>query len=155
MGHSSGYASQPGTHYSGEFTKQYVTQVNTDNSVTFRYFAPGAKNVSVVVGVPVPDNIHPMTKDEAGVWSWRTPVLKGNLYEYFFNVDGVRSIDTGTAMTKPQRQVNSSMILVPGSYLDTRSVVHGDLIAITYHSNERHCNPNVRCMSGPRQDTPA
>lgn len=103
--------------------KQYVTQVNTDNSVTFRYFAPGAKNVSVVVGVPVPDNIHPMTKDEAGVWSWRTPVLKGNLYEYFFNVDGVRSIDTGTAMTKPQRQVNSSMILVPGSYLDTRSAI--------------------------------
>ncbi|EFB4442167.1 xylanase [Escherichia coli] len=33
--------------------KQYVTQVNADNSVTFRYFAPGAKNVSVVVGVPV------------------------------------------------------------------------------------------------------
>ena len=30
--------------------KQYVTQVNADNSVTFRYFAPGAKNVSVVVG---------------------------------------------------------------------------------------------------------
>lgn len=29
--------------------KQYVTQVNADNSVTFRYFAPGAKNVSVVV----------------------------------------------------------------------------------------------------------
>lgn len=110
--------------------KQYVTQVNADNSVTFRYFAPGAKNVSVVVGVPVPDNIHPMTKDEAGVWSWRTPVLKGNLYEYFFNVDGVRSIDTGTAMTKPQRQVNSSMILVPGSYLDTRSVAHcGDFCA--------------------------
>lgn len=88
-----------------------------------------------MVGGPVPDNIHPMTKDEAGVWSWRTPILKGNLYEYFFNVDGVRSIDTGTAMTKPQRQVNSSMILVPGSYLDTRSVAHGDLIAITYHSN--------------------
>ena len=85
--------------------KQYVTQVNADNSVTFRYFAPGAKNVSVVVGVPVLDNIHPMTKDEAGVWSWRTPILKGNLYEYFFNVDGVRSIDTGTAMTKPQRRL--------------------------------------------------
>ncbi|MCZ5652279.1 hypothetical protein O5472_26250, partial [Escherichia coli] len=25
--------------------KQYVTQVNADNSVTFRYFAPGAKNI--------------------------------------------------------------------------------------------------------------
>ncbi|HDL9614845.1 TPA: esterase family protein [Escherichia coli] len=115
--------------------KQYVTQVNTDNSVTFRYFAPRAKNVSVVVGVPVSDNIYPMTKDEAGVWSWRSPVLKSNLYEYFFSVDGVRSIDTGTAMTKPQRQVNTSMILVPGSYLDTRPVAHGDLITITYHSS--------------------
>ena len=31
--------------------------LNADNSVTFRYFAPGAKNVSVVVGVPVPDKI--------------------------------------------------------------------------------------------------
>lgn len=106
-----------------------------------------------MVGVPVPDNIHPMTKDEAGVWSWRTPVLKGNLYEYFFNVDGVRSIDTGTAMTKPQRQVNSSMILVPGSYLDTRSVVHGDLIAITYHSNALQSERQMYVWT--RQDTPA
>ena len=71
--------------------KQYVTQVNTDNSVTFRYFAPGAKNVSVVVGVPVPDNIHPMTKDEAGVWSWRTPVMKGNLY-LFLKGEGETSV---------------------------------------------------------------
>jgi len=42
---------------------QYVTQVNADNTVTFRYFAPMAKSVSVVVGVPTPENIHPMTKD--------------------------------------------------------------------------------------------
>lgn len=62
--------------------KQYVTQVNADNSVTFRS-APGKKCLCSG-GVPVPDNIHPMTKDEAGVWSWRTPILKGNLYEYFF-----------------------------------------------------------------------
>lgn len=150
MGHSSGYASQPAPTIP---VKQYVTQVNTDNSVTFRYFALWAKNVSVVVGVPVPDNIHPMTKDEAGVWSWRTPVMKGNLYEYFFNVDGVRSIDTGTSMTKPQRQVNSSMILVPGSYLDTRSVAHGDLIAITYHSSALQSERQMYVWTPP--DIPA
>lgn len=113
----------------------YVTQVNADNSVTWRFFAPAAKSVSVVIGIPVPENIHPMTKDSSGVWSWRGPVLKPNLYEYFFNVDGVRSIDTGTAMTKPQRQVSSSMVLVPGSILDTKAVPHGDLITLTYHSN--------------------
>lgn len=115
--------------------KQYVTQVNEDNSVTWRLFAPTAKSVSVVVGVPSPETIHPMTKDSAGVWSWRGPVMKSNLYEYFFDVDGIRSIDTGTAMPKPQRQVNSSMILVPGGILDVKSVPHGDLIAVTYRSN--------------------
>ena len=114
---------------------QYVTQVNADNSVTWRFFAPTAKSVSVVVGVPSPESIHPMVKDSAGVWSWHGPVMKSNLYEYFFNVDGVRSIDTGTAMPKPQRQVNSSMILVPGSILDVKAVPHGDLIAVTYHSS--------------------
>jgi len=113
---------------------QYVTQVNADKTVTYRYFAPAAKSVSVVVGIPTPENIHPMTKDASGLWSWRGPVMQPNLYEYFFNVDGVRSIDTGTAMTKPQRQVNTSMVLVPGSILDVTPVPHGDLITLTYHS---------------------
>ncbi|MGT8857764.1 esterase [Enterobacter sp. 186315] len=115
--------------------QQYVTQVNADKSITFRYFAPQAKNVSVVIGVPTPDNIHPMVKDSVGIWTWQAPVMKPNLYEYFFNIDGVRSIDTGTAMPKPQRQVNSSMVLVPGSILDVNPVPHGDLIALTYHSS--------------------
>lgn len=114
---------------------QYVTRVNADRSVTFRFFAPTAKSVSVAIGVPQPENIHPMRKDASGVWSWRSPALAPNLYEYFFNVDGVRSIDTGTAMTKPQRQVNTSMVLVPGSILDTRAVPHGDLLTLTYHSS--------------------
>jgi len=113
----------------------YVTRVNTDNSITYRYFAPQAKNVSVVVGIPTPDNSHPMVKDSAGFWSWQGPVMEPNLYEYFFSVDGVRSIDTGTAMTKPQRQVNTSMILVPGSILDINPVPHGDLITLTYPSS--------------------
>jgi len=113
---------------------QYVTQVNADKTVTYRYFAPAAKSVSVVVGIPSPETIHPMTKDSAGLWSWQGPVMQPNLYEYFFNVDGVRSIDTGTAMTKPQRQVNTSMVLVPGSILDVNPVPHGDLITLTYHS---------------------
>ncbi|MEG1211571.1 MAG: alpha/beta hydrolase-fold protein [Leclercia sp.] len=113
---------------------QYVTQVNSDKTVTYRYFAPAAKSVSVVVGIPSPENIHPMTKDSSGLWSWQGPAMQPNLYEYFFNVDGIRSIDTGTAMTKPQRQVNTSMVLVPGSILDVNPVPHGDLITLTYHS---------------------
>ncbi|MEH2921403.1 alpha/beta hydrolase-fold protein [Samsonia erythrinae] len=116
---------------------EYVTAVNADNSITFRLFAPTAKQVSIFTG-STPESIvsHAMAKDASGVWSFRTPVLAPNLYEYFFSVDGFRSIDTGTALTKPQRQVNTSLILVPGSILDVRQVPHGELRSLTYHSKE-------------------
>ena len=114
---------------------QYVTQVNADKSVTFRLFAPSAKRVSVVTGSS-PDSLvsHDMSKDERGVWSWKSDVLAPNLYEYYFDVDGFRSVDTGSRFQKPQRQVNTSLILVPGSILDDRAVPHGDLLTVTYHS---------------------
>lgn len=115
---------------------QYVTQVNADNSITFRLFAPDAKRVSVVTGATA-NNIasHDMTKDEQGIWTWKSDQMKPNLYEYYFDVDGFRTIDTGSRDQKPQRQINTSMILVPGSILDVKSVPHGDLITVTYHSS--------------------
>ena len=114
---------------------QYVTQVNADKSITFRLFAPDAKRVSVVTGSS-PDSLvsHDMSKDERGIWSWKSDVLAPNLYEYYFDVDGFRSVDTGSRFPKPQRQVNTSLILVPGSILDDRAVPHGDLLTVTYHS---------------------
>jgi enterochelin esterase family protein len=73
---------------------QYVTQVNADKSITFRLFAPAAKRVSVVTG-STPDSFvsHDMSKDESGVWSWKSDSLTPNLYEYYFDVDGFRSVD--------------------------------------------------------------
>ncbi|SEK34064.1 enterochelin esterase [Kosakonia sacchari] len=114
---------------------QYVTQVNADKSITFRLFAPGAKRVSVITG-STPDSYvsHDMSKDASGVWSWKSAALAPNLYEYYFDVDGFRSVDTGSRFPKPQRQVNTSLILVPGSILDDRAVPHGDLLTVTYHS---------------------
>jgi enterochelin esterase family protein len=75
-----------------------------------------------------------LRRAEDGVWSVRSEVLKANLYEYYFNIDGFRSIDPGTNAPKPQRQVNTSLILVPGSILDTRDVPHGDLRLVTLAS---------------------
>lgn len=114
---------------------QYVTQVNADKSITFRLFAPDAKRVSVVTGSS-PDSLasHDMSKGENGVWTWKSDVMAPNLYEYYFDVDGFRSVDTGSRFQKPQRQVNTSLILVPGSILDDRAVPHGDLLTVTYHS---------------------
>ncbi|MGV1867907.1 MULTISPECIES: esterase [unclassified Rhizobium] len=111
--------------------KEFVTSVEKDGSIIFRLYAPSAKSVSVVLGTGDP---MPMQRSDTGVWSTQSEPLKPNLYEYYFNVDGFRSIDTGSNAPKPQRQVNSSLILVPGSILDTRNVAHGDLRLVTLHS---------------------
>lgn len=122
---------------------QAVTQVNPDRSITFRLIAPHARQVAVVVGaLPRTRIAYPMEKDTQGVWHYRLAPQPPNLYEYFFNVDGFRSIDTGSAMPKPQRQVNTSLVLVPGSLLDDRKVPHGEVHGLTYSSaalnKERH-----------------
>ncbi|MCI4184334.1 alpha/beta hydrolase-fold protein, partial [Dickeya dianthicola] len=131
-------------------TRHYLSQVNADNSITFRLFAPDANTVSVVTGAtPETWVAHPMTKNDLGVWSWRSEPQRPNLYEYFFNVDGFRSIDTGSALPKPQRQVNTSMILVPGSVLDTRAVPHGELRIVTYHSASLNAERQVYVWTPP------
>ena len=111
--------------------KNFVTSVEKDGSITFRLFAPAAKAVSVALGS---HDSMAMQRADDGTWSVKTEVLKPDLYEYYFNIDGFRSIDTGTNAPKPQRQVNTSLILVPGSILDTRNVPHGDLRLVTLHS---------------------
>ncbi|MFT4184765.1 MAG: alpha/beta hydrolase-fold protein [Rhizobium sp.] len=111
--------------------KEFVTSVETDGSITFRLFAPAAKAVSVVLGSREPLALQ---RSDDGVWSARSEPLKPNLYEYYFNIDGFRSIDTGANAPKPQRQVNTSLILVPGGILDIRNVPHGDLRLVTLHS---------------------
>lgn len=60
--------------------------------------------------------------------------MKPNLYEYYFDVDGFRSVDTGSRY-RSRSAVNTSLILVPGSILDDREVAHGDLRTLTYHSS--------------------
>ncbi|MCE0491135.1 esterase family protein [Pantoea sp. Mb-10] len=130
--------------------KEYVTQLNADKSITFRVFAPQARQVAVVTG-STPDSYvsHDMTKDARGIWSWKSAPLAPNLYEYFFDIDGFRSADTGSAYQKPQRQVNTSLILVPGSILDRRAVPHGDLLTVTYHSRALNSERQVYIWTPP------
>lgn len=111
--------------------KEFVTSVEKDGSITFRLYAPSAKAVSVVLGSRDPVALQ---RSDDGVWSAKSEPLKPNLYEYYFNIDGFRSIDTGANAPKPQRQGNTSLVLVPGSILDTRNVAHGDLRLVTLHS---------------------
>lgn len=126
--------------------KEFVTSVEKDGSITFRLYAPAAKAVSVVLGYREPMALQ---RSEDGTWSAKTEPLKPNLYEYYFNVDGFRSIDTGGSAPKPQRQVNGSLILVPGGILDIRNVPHGDLRLVTLHSNALNAERQMYVYTPP------
>ncbi len=64
-------------------------------------------------------------------------------------MDGFRSVDTGSRYQKPQRQVNTSLILVPGSILDDREVAHGDLRTLTYHSKALNAERRLYVWTPP------
>lgn len=111
----------------GQFGPTAFTAVNPDATITFRLFAPEAHSVQVrfangfegtrVIG---------MARGENGVWSATLGPFAPDLYEYSLLVDGVAMADPGTALPKPQRAVNTSLIAVPGNPLvDDAGVPHG------------------------------
>src|SRR5271165_1087365 len=108
----------------------FITRTLPDGHVLFRLFAPQAHAVSLIFGNADPTRPpapQPMTKAEDGLWSLTIGPVEPNLYEYYFDVDGLRVIDTGNGAPKPQREVNTSLVLVRGSLLDVRPVPHGEL----------------------------
>src|SRR6516164_2814550 len=98
-----------------------LTQVLPDRRVTFRLLAPKANAVAIIIGIKSgpyetqgPTTVE-MTKDTNGLWSATLGPLEPNLYEYQFNLDGRKITDPGNDMPKPQRQVDTSLLLVPGT----------------------------------------
>src|SRR5215211_5028840 len=73
-------------------------QVNADKTITLRFRAPNAKDVSVIGeldGKP-----HPMTKGDDGVWTATIGPFAHDVYNYQFNVDGVIAMDPANPSVK-------------------------------------------------------
>ncbi|SPE43419.1 putative esterase [Candidatus Sulfopaludibacter sp. SbA3] len=85
--------------------------VSQDGKVTFRLRAPNAKEVAVTgIGQRLA-----MQKDDQGIWSATTDVLKPNIYTYSFSVDGASFPDPANSQLKTSfGSVGESMVHVPG-----------------------------------------
>ncbi|HPE58381.1 MAG TPA: alpha/beta hydrolase-fold protein [Bacteroidales bacterium] len=80
-------------------------EINTNNSVTFRFNAPDAKSVMVTgdflptekiespMGVMDGPGTAALTKDEKGIWTYTSAPLSSELYGYSFIVDGLSATD--------------------------------------------------------------
>jgi hypothetical protein len=103
-------------------------EVHSDDSVTFRFRAPNAQQVSLR-REGLPEGL-PMQKDESGVWTVNTPPLPSDYYGYSIIVDGQRSIDPYNSLLKPNLLSTENMVHVPGPPSlpwELNDVPHGEI----------------------------
>ncbi|HTZ72911.1 MAG TPA: alpha/beta hydrolase-fold protein [Candidatus Aquilonibacter sp.] len=112
-------------------------EVSADGRVTFRLRAPEAQQVYISGIAPGNAHLH-LTKDENGVWSATSDVLKPDIYTYMFNVDGASVPDPANLERKTGVTGSfQSTVLVgsPDESWVTRDVPHGSIVHQFFRSN--------------------
>ena len=111
-------------------------EVHADNSVTFRFAAPNARQVQLDR-----EGVEPvaMQKDGQGIWTVTTPPLVPDYYGYSIIVDGVRMIDPYNNRLVPNLLTPGSALYIRGSSSsalswDATDVPHGEIHRHFYRS---------------------
>lgn len=84
--------------------------VHPDRSVTFSILAPGARQMSVSIGLQKPI---PMTESKSGVWSVTVPPLAPDYYDYIFIRGKSQSSNSKNAGTPPNYTLPPDFVLDP------------------------------------------
>jgi enterochelin esterase family protein len=88
-------------------------EVKTDNSVTFRFFAPRAKEVKLNAQFEKENLL--MDKDSTGIWSIEVGPVKPDIYPYHFVVDGIQVADPRNTAIFPNEGFQNSLVEIPGA----------------------------------------
>lgn len=130
-------------------------EIGADKTITFRYFAPAAKQVTVngeLDGKP-----HPLTMGTHGVWSVTVGPLAPDIYTYAFTVDGAAVLDPRNANTKIGHGFFGavSVVQVPGDgpqFYDAKPVPHGAVRIRPYESKSLGLSRTVWVCTPPGYD---
>jgi len=130
-------------------------EVHADRTVTFRFRAPNAKEVSL--GLEGAKGV-PMQKGEQGVWSATTGPLEPDFYDYSFSVDGVDLHDPSNPEVTPNLISVSNEVHVPGPASlpwEVNDVPHGALHRHFYKSGVVGDNRDSYVYTPPAYDPAA
>ncbi len=115
--------------------------VKEDNTVTFRFQAPDAKEVKISGDWMPAEGWTPgsiaMTKDEKGLWSYTTAALPSDLYGYSFSVDGLKTTDPNNVYLIRDVASLTNVFIVGGGKADlykVNKVPHGTVTRRWYNS---------------------
>jgi enterochelin esterase-like enzyme len=136
-------------------TQRYLhsPEVKANGEVTFRFLAPNAQKVLLIMDDAKP---RPMTKDTTGAWNY-TETFTPDIYRYTFSVDGTILPDPNNPMIKPlfKRALGQSLAHVPGPpdlSWELNDVPHGQLIQHFYKSKIVGDQRDIRVYTPPGYD---
>jgi len=127
-------------------------EVHPDRSLTFRFQAPAARQVSLTFQ----GKTLPMEKNEQGMWTIKVDPVEPELYGYSFSVDGVRVLDPRNPDMKPGVVGSNSQVDVPANpplSFQERPVAHGSVAIRTYRSSALGITRRLYIYTPPDYDT--
>ena len=123
---------QPASNATG--ARQVVSpQVNADNSITYRLYAPNAQQVTFTGDFYT--NSPAMAKGDDGVWTFTSRPMPPSIYGYYFTVDGIRFTDPSNLYSLPGAHFLKSYVEIKGDgrqFWSERDVPHGELHELWY-----------------------
>ncbi len=135
-------------------------EINTDQTVTFRYFAPDAKEVKISGDwLPSKDWVpgsEIMNKNENGVWNFTTSALPSDLYSYSFIVDGLKTTDPNNVYLIRDVAMVFNVFIVGGGKADlyaVKIVPHGSVTRRWYDSPSIGFNRRITIYTPPGYET--
>lgn len=140
------FAQQPGR------TPVSSPVVNSDNTVTFKFVAPNAKNVKINAQFAPTTN---MFKGENGVWSITLGPVVPDIYPYCFIVDGVSVMDPLNPEWFPNEKFKNSLVDIrvkDGSLQDLLNVPHGKVDYVYYPSQAQSLEARAIVYTPPFYD---
>ncbi|MDG5800590.1 alpha/beta hydrolase-fold protein [Marinilabiliaceae bacterium ANBcel2] len=111
-------------------------EINADNSVIFRLYAPNATDVKITGNWMEAEGWSPgtvdLTKDDKGIWIYESDPLNSDLYSYSFLVDGVRVNDPSNVFVVRDVNTLSNIFIIEGKLGDLYSVNDVPQGTVTY-----------------------
>ncbi|TDS14320.1 enterochelin esterase family protein [Maribacter caenipelagi] len=130
--------------------------VNSKNDVTFRYYAPNAKEV--LLSTEILEEQLAMTKDENGIWSATIKKVTPDIYPYSYKVDGIEVADPNNTYVFANERFKRSIVDIPGNkplVYSLRDVAHGKVTYRYYDSETLNTTRRLLVYTPPgfdRQD---
>ena len=139
-------------------------EINDDNSVTFRLFAPEVTAVQITGDflptekmqtpygeMDVPGKAE-LTKDEKGIWSYTTNTLTPELYGYSYIVDGLTIADPSNPFLIRDIGTVTNIFLISGGHADLykiNDIPHGTVAKRWYYSPGLNMNRRLTIYTPP------